>query len=109
MSSHREPTSFETRVYDTVRLIPKGKVSTYAGVGRIIGCRSPRAIGQALKRNPYMPDVPCHRVVSTSLAIGGFNGESEGPDLVRKRRLLEKEGVRFDANGIILPDHLYAP
>lgn len=95
----REPTAFEQRVYETVKRIPRGKVSTYALVAKKLDCGSSQAIGQALKRNPFAPEVPCHRVVSSARTLGGFNGRREGTELKRKRRMLEDEGVRFDAEG----------
>lgn len=93
------PTPFQNRVYAACRLIPAGRVCTYAALGRWIGCRSPRAIGQALKRNPYAPEVPCHRVIASNRTLGGFNGASTGPETVRKRRLLQEEGVHFGEDG----------
>ena len=95
----REPTPFEQRVYAVVRTIPRGKVSTYGLVAKKLGCGSSQAIGQALRRNPYAPEMPCHRVVSTALTLGGFYGQREGEELIRKRRLLEDEGVCFAPDG----------
>jgi methylated-DNA-[protein]-cysteine S-methyltransferase len=97
----RKPTAFETRVYAATKRIPQGKVSTYALVAKHIRCGSNQAVGQALKRNPFAPEVPCHRVVSSALTLGGFNGQREGAELVRKRRMLDEEGVRFDENGAV--------
>ena len=97
----RSPTEFENRVYDAVRRIPRGKVATYKMVAEHIGCGSRRAIGQALKRNPYAPEVPCHRVIASDMTLGGFAGESSGPELVRKRRLLEREGIKCKGDGLV--------
>ena len=91
----RDPTAFEERVYDAARMIPRGCVTTYAVIGRIIGCRSAQAIGQALSRNPYAPGVPCHRVIRSDLTLGGFSRQVDGPEIARKARLLAAEGVRF--------------
>jgi methylated-DNA-[protein]-cysteine S-methyltransferase len=91
----RDITSFEARVYEATCLIPRGMVTTYATIGRIIGCRSPRAIGQALRRNPTMPVVPGHGVISSDLTLGGYCGVRAGPLLEQKRRLLKAEGVVF--------------
>jgi methylated-DNA-[protein]-cysteine S-methyltransferase len=99
----RPPTAFETRVYDLISTIPKGKVSTYALVARALDCGSNQAVGQALRRNPFAPRVPCHRVVSAAMTLGGFNGQRDGAELARKRRMLEEEGVRFDAQGRVHP------
>jgi methylated-DNA-[protein]-cysteine S-methyltransferase len=107
METHRPPTNFESKVYDALQLIPKGKVTTYGLLGKYIDCASPRAIGQALKRNPFAPDTPCHRVVSSDLKIGGFSGRNEGEPVLRKRRLLENEGVVFQENGTISRDCCY--
>ena len=100
----RAPTPFEQRVYDLLMEIPRGQVSTYAGMARALGCRSPQAVGQALRRNPFAPRVPCHRVVSSDLTLHGFNGQTNGEELLRKRRLLEEEGVRFRLDGRVAPE-----
>ncbi len=94
----RGPSAFDEKVYDATRMIPRGRVSTYAIIGRIIGCRSPRAVGQALGRNPYGLEVPCHRVISSSLSLGGFGNEQDGPETKRKAKLLAAEGVTFDTD-----------
>ncbi len=97
MSQHnrRDPTPFERRVYDATSSIPAGRVSTYGMVAAHIGCGSAQAVGQALRRNPFAPSVPCHRVISADLSIGGFSGEKKGERIVAKKRLLEEEGVTF--------------
>lgn len=88
-------TPFQTRVYDTISLIPAGQVSTYGGVANAISS-SARAVGGALRGNPFAPVVPCHRVVMGDLSIGGFSGSfGDCPDTRRKRKMLEAEGVRF--------------
>jgi methylated-DNA-[protein]-cysteine S-methyltransferase len=86
---------FASRVYTALRKIPPGSVITYGALGRRIGCRSPRAIGQALRANPFAPEVPCHRVIASDLTIGGFTGRTSGPALTKKLRLLAAEGVAF--------------
>ena len=93
---NREPTDFEAAVYDAVRLVPSGRVTTYKRVADYLGSGSARAIGQALRRNPFAPEVPCHRVISSDLSAGGFAGKTNGPELRRKLQLLKQEGVTFD-------------
>jgi len=100
-------TPFQQRVYDAVSLIPVGQVATYRGVADQIGCGSPRAVGQALKRNPFAPKVPCHRVISADLTLGGFQGDIEGPAVRRKVRLLESEGVSFREGRLAEPYRVY--
>ncbi|MEM9443848.1 MAG: MGMT family protein [Verrucomicrobiota bacterium] len=106
----REITPFQKSVYDATSLIPKGSVTTYKLLGQMVGCRSPRAIGQALRLNPFAPEVPCHRVVKTDLSLGGYMGqESPSPELKKKKHLLALEGVRFIEKNRINPQDLWTP
>jgi len=89
---------FARKVYTALRQVPAGRVITYAALARRIHCRSARAIGQALRANPFAPEVPCHRVIASDLTHGGFQGRTNGPALAQKLRLLRSEGVTF-ANG----------
>jgi methylated-DNA-[protein]-cysteine S-methyltransferase len=101
---------FDLSVYQVVSRIPRGRVATYAGVAKALDCRSPRAIGQALRRNPFAPGVPCHRVISSSLCLGGFQGHRQGTAIAAKAGLLQREGVGFDAKGRLLePARVVAP
>ena len=86
-------TEFQRRVYLELLNVPRGQTITYGELGRRIGCRSAQAIGQALKRNPFAPDVPCHRVISANGSIGGFQGKREGEMTEKKLRLLKEEGI----------------
>lgn len=86
-------TQFQERVYDLLREVPRGKVTTYADLAHALGMNCPRAIGQAMRRNPYAPEVPCHRVVRSDGTIGGFMGETDGVAISRKESMLAAEGV----------------
>ena len=48
-----------------------------------------------MKRNPFAPEVPCHRVIASDLKTGGFAGQREGAKIRKKLRLLKEEGVEF--------------
>jgi len=87
MDRHRLP-SYTRRVLELVATIPFGEVRTYGWVSRQVG-GSPRAVGNALARNPFLIAVPCHRVVGKD-GLGGFTSLG-GVDL--KRALLRHEGV----------------
>jgi methylated-DNA-[protein]-cysteine S-methyltransferase len=66
-----------------------------------------RAVGQALKRNPFAPVVPCHRVVRSDGSLGGFNGCTSGCEIDRKIKLLAQEGVTFaNEQKVIAKSHL---
>jgi len=86
---------FRKRVYRAVKMIPAGRVTTYKRLADFLGCASAQAVGQALKNNPYAPEVPCHRVIRGDLRIGGFAGETTGTKITEKESLLAAEGVSF--------------
>jgi methylated-DNA-[protein]-cysteine S-methyltransferase len=87
-------TEFQEKVYHALRKVPAGKVITYGDLASVVGVASAQAIGGALKRNPYSPQVPCHRVVSSDGSIGGFMGCTEGEQIDRKTGLLRNEGIK---------------
>ena len=81
--------AFTRAVYHAVARIPRGRTMTYAQVAAAIGRPAAvRAVGNALNRNPFAPDVPCHRVVRSDGTVGGF---ASGPR--RKQALLRSEGA----------------
>ena len=92
-------TPFQSRVYQALREVPSGFVTTYGALAKRIGCGSARAVGNALRDNPFAPEVPCHRVIAANLSIGGFQGERTGKAITRKLDLLASEGVLFDSQG----------
>ena len=88
-------TEFQRRVYMAVLEVPRGETVTYGELARRIGCGSAQAVGQALRRNPFAPSVPCHRVVARD-GIGGFHGQRCGEMIDRKRKLLAEERAVAD-------------
>lgn len=84
-------TEFQRKVYLELLNVPRGATVTYGELARRVGCASAQAVGQALRRNPFAPDVPCHRVVAADGSIGGFHGERAGEMIEKKRRLLAEE------------------
>jgi methylated-DNA-[protein]-cysteine S-methyltransferase len=91
----RNPTNFELEVYAAVRLIPAGNVTTYGRIAQRIARGSARAVGTALARNPFAPDVPCHRVVCANGGLGGFHGHTDAAAMLKKSTMLRAEGVKF--------------
>lgn len=86
-----EITPFQRRVYMALLDVPAGQTITYGELARRIGCKSALAVGQALKRNPFAPLVPCHRVVAADGSLGGYFGKRSGEEIEKKRALLEAE------------------
>uniref|UniRef100_A0A061R3A8 Methylated-DNA--protein-cysteine methyltransferase n=1 Tax=Tetraselmis sp. GSL018 TaxID=582737 RepID=A0A061R3A8_9CHLO len=97
----RAPTPFEARLYEACAQVPAGRVTTYGALAELLGS-SPRAVGQALRRNPFAPKVPCHRVVAAGGSLGGFNGakSADSPQLKKKCAMLAAEGVKFDGRRV---------
>lgn len=84
---------FFNRVYEIVKKVPSGKVTTYGAVARLAGSpRASRQVGWALHNNPQPGIIPCHRVVfrDGSLTSGFAFGGME----IQKAMLLS-EGVEF--------------
>ncbi len=78
-------------VYEILKTVPKGKVTTYGDIAKALGRpRSSRAVGYALHVNPDPDNIPCYKVVnrfgglSSAFAFGGINVQ---------KILLEKDGV----------------
>lgn len=86
--------NYREKVYEIVRKVPKGKVTTYGAIGKKLHM-SPRTVGTALHLNPYEGDVPCHRVVNREGRIApGFAFGGIG----MQKKLLENEGMKFVDN-----------
>jgi methylated-DNA-[protein]-cysteine S-methyltransferase len=71
-------------IYRAVRRVGYGEVATYGEIAEVVGT-APRAVGQAMARNPTPLVIPCHRIVSKN-GLGGFT-----PSLEIKRDLLAME------------------
>ena len=93
--------SFANQVYRLIQQIPAGQVSTYKEIARALNTKAYQAVGQALKRNPRAPVVPCHRVVKTDGSIGGYGGFTVGPRLQEKISLLSQEGVQVEDGRVV--------
>ena len=87
--------TFSDKAYDLLRKVPKGRVTTYKEIAHALGTRAYRGVGQAMKKNPYAPEVPWHRVISASGRIGGFKGKTSGAAIEEKLKMLKNEGVEF--------------
>jgi methylated-DNA-[protein]-cysteine S-methyltransferase len=82
-------TPFQSRIWQTARLIPYGETRSYGWVAQQAGNpKASRAAGQALGRNPLPIIVPCHRVIAGDGGLGGFTG-----GLQVKKQLLALEST----------------
>ncbi|KAI9764056.1 MAG: hypothetical protein M1835_007657 [Candelina submexicana] len=99
------PPLFQPRVYTLLCQIPSGRIASYASLAAALGS-SPRAVGGALRNNPFAPEVPCHRVIASTGYIGGFQGDwrkaPSGQNCEKKLKLLLEEGVVFNGKGMLV-------
>lgn len=91
MSPH--PSSPYPRIYDLVRQVPSGRVTTYGRIARLAGCTA-RTVGFAMAALSGRSDVPWQRVINSQ---GRVSPRADGDGNLIQRLLLEAEGVRFDA------------
>ena len=92
-------TKFQKMVWNGIANIPQGKVLTYQELATEIGFpKSFRAVASACGKNPYVPKIPCHRVVRKDGNLGGYSAKG---GITRKKKMLEHEGHRFVKDKII--------
>ena len=86
-------TDFQKKVWKELQKISYGEVKSYSEIAKQIGNKNAqRAVGSACNKNPIMIIIPCHRVISKSGKIGGFE---YGVNLKEKLLHLEK-GVKYN-------------
>ena len=84
-------TKFQLKVWKYLKTIPRGEVKTYKQVAiSIKSPKSARAVANACAKNPYAPKIPCHRVIRSDGALGGYSGRG---GIKQKLRLLRSEKV----------------
>ena len=84
-------TQFQLKVWNYLKKIPKGQIRTYSEVAKAINKpNSVRAVANAIAKNPYSPNIPCHRVIRSDGSLGGYSGKG---GINTKRKLLKSEGI----------------
>ena len=84
-------TKFQKKVWNYLMSIRKGTVKTYKQVAIAINRpKSVRAVANAIGKNPYMPKIPCHRVIRSDGSLGGYSGRG---GVKTKKLLLKREGI----------------
>ena len=94
--------NFSQKCYNLLKKVPKGKVTTYKEIARALNSKAYRAVGTAMNKNPYAPEVPCHRVVKSNGRVGGFASGTKN-----KIKLLKKEGIEIKKERVDLNKYLY--
>ena len=86
-------TDFQILVWKEILKIPYGETQTYKEIAQAIGKpNSSRAVANACGKNPYAPDIPCHRVIRSDGKLGGYSGVG---GVKMKEKLLKIENTRF--------------
>lgn len=100
--------NFFQRVYEVVRLIPFGRVTSYGAIANYLGSRgSARMVGWAMNASHNMEDIPAHRVVNRKGLLSGKH-HFDGTNLMQQ--LLENEGIKVENNQIIdFESHFWDP
>ena len=84
--------NFNQKVWQVLKLIPRGRVTTYKELAEYLGKpKAARAVGNACGKNPDAPAVPCHRVIKSDGQLGGYGGGAK-----RKIKLLKSEGMKVE-------------
>ena len=83
--------AFYQKVWMACHSIPSGTTRTYQWIAKEIGHpKAARAVGMALKVNPFAPAIPCHRVIRSDGKMGGYSGRG---GINRKLKMLQEEGA----------------
>ncbi len=91
--------SFFERVYEVVKQVPYGRVTSYGAIANFLGAkRSARMVGWAMNASHTIDDVPAHRVVNRMGLLTGKH-HFEGTNLMQQ--LLESEGVKVKDNKVV--------
>ena len=81
--------AFYQKVWLECAKIPEGETRTYGWMARKIGHPgAARAVGQALAKNPFAPQIPCHRVIRSDGSMGGYSASG---GIRKKLKMLERE------------------
>ncbi len=87
-----QQSTFFNDVYEVVRLIPKGRVTSYGAIAKYLGAaKSSRMVGYAMNAAHALPDVPAQRVVNRN---GLLTGKFHFATPTRMEELLAKDGVK---------------
>ena len=87
-------TKFQIKVWEFLKTIPKGTVTTYSKIAKAIGYpKAVRAVANAIGNNPNPIIVPCHRVIRANGTVGGYSGIG---GIKKKKSLLQKENIKLN-------------
>lgn len=100
--------NFFLDVYEVVKLIPEGRVTSYGSIAKYLGAgKSSRMVGWAMNAAHDKPEVPAHRVVNR---IGMLTGKNHFSNPYEMQQLLEAENIAIERDQIInFAQHFWDP
>lgn len=101
----RDYSNFFENVYEVVRNIPKGRVTSYGAIARFLGLnRSARMVGWAMNHAHNLEGIPAHRVVNRN---GRLTGKSHFDESNEMQQLLEDEGIKIENDEVVNFENLF--
>jgi methylated-DNA-protein-cysteine methyltransferase-like protein len=106
MKTTNDKESIYEAIYDVVRMVPKGRVTTYGAVAAAIGAKSgARLVGYAMNLSTNVqPKVPAHRVLNRN---GMLTGKHHFSPPEKMQQLLEKEGIKVEHDTVVKFSELF--
>jgi methylated-DNA-protein-cysteine methyltransferase related protein len=99
VSNSTHQSTFFNDVYEVVKLIPKGRVTSYGAIAKYLGsAKSSRLVGYAMNAAHALPDVPAQRVVNRN---GLLTGKHHFATETRMEELLKKDGVNVKDDRVV--------
>lgn len=104
----KDYSNFFNNVYEVVRNIPEGRITSYGSIAKFLGvARSARMVGWAMNQAHFLEDVPAHRVVNRS---GRLTGKAHFTEEGQMQNLLEKEGIKIENDEVVdFEKHFWDP
>ena len=87
-------TDFQMRVWNEIKKIPEGETRSYKDIA--VALRKPnssRAVANACGKNPFLLDIPCHRVIRSDGKLGGYSGK--GGVKQKLNLLIREKALKF--------------
>jgi methylated-DNA-protein-cysteine methyltransferase-like protein len=105
LSNPMEQSTFFNDVYEVVKLIPKGRVTSYGAIAKYLGsAKSSRLVGYAMNSAHSLPNIPAHRVLNRN---GVLTGKHHFASPNRMQELLEAEGIKVKDDTVVNFEKLF--
>ena len=100
----KTPPNYHELVLAVVKLIPKGRVTSYGAIANFLGLGASRMVGWALKSSSWFDKVPAHRVVNRK---GELSGRNQFPTPTYMQEMLLREGIAVEDDRVVRFEELF--